>query len=69
MVTTYCYSSQKLLESFAIQTCIADNLSHGDGVDGIMPRYRHDSIPVGHYYVLALPCDPKPGFLQRLDGA
>jgi len=39
--------------------CIADNISHCDGIHWIVAWNSHDPRSVGHHNVFALSCNPE----------
>nr|VFK44253.1 MAG: hypothetical protein BECKTC1821E_GA0114239_103311 [Candidatus Kentron sp. TC]VFK60601.1 MAG: hypothetical protein BECKTC1821F_GA0114240_104710 [Candidatus Kentron sp. TC] len=55
---------QKPLEFFIGQSCITDNISHGDCIDGIMARNRDNSDAVRHDNMFSLTSHPETRFFQ-----
>ena len=56
---------QQLTKLLYGKTCIARDTTHGEGIDGIVPRNRNDARAVAHYDVLSLAHDSKASFLKR----
>ena len=56
---------EQCLEFVNGQAGIANDSTHGDGIDGIMTRDRDDSLAVTHHKMLALADHPVAGFLKR----
>jgi hypothetical protein len=60
---------QQLPKLFRAQACISHNAAHGMSINRIMSWNCDDAHAVGHYDMLPLPGDSKPGSFQRFDGA
>src|ERR1700730_17811799 len=52
-------ASEKLLELFDVETSITSDTSHGESVDWIVARNRHDANTVRHHDMFTLAYDSK----------
>lgn len=61
-------SLQQVAKLLFSESGITNNAAHREGVDGVVPRDRHDAAPVRHDDVFALTGDSEAGFFQGTDG-
>jgi hypothetical protein len=63
-VSAQAWRSQELTKLLHGQTRVARDTTHGERVDRVVARDRHDALSVAHDDVLSLAHEPEAGFLE-----
>ena len=56
---------EQLPELLNREAGITDDTAHGEGIDRVVTGNGENTLPIGHYDVLALARDPETGLFER----